>query len=122
MAAAARRTARPTVRVATIDDLFRARSPVSSQRPAASSAVVDELITELQARRLPKRVNTTIMLHDEASAVDGARIAALIVALASEFTAGYWPASSGAARPRHLPSGAWVGLRYPVDGQACSGF
>ena len=78
MAATARRTAHLIVRLATLDDLFRAPEPNLFAATGRLISGMDELITELQARRLPRGLSTTIMLEHEATAVDAARIAALI--------------------------------------------
>ena len=59
-----------TVRLRCLDDLFQAPAPQSFQDAGRLVSGIDELLLELDAGRLPKRLRTTILLTAESPPVD----------------------------------------------------
>jgi hypothetical protein len=78
MSGSRRRTANLTVRLARLEDLFRTPEPDLFPTTGRLVSGVDELLTQLQGMRIPKRVSTTIVLEHDAGAGEEARIGDLI--------------------------------------------
>lgn len=65
------RTVDLTLRLGSVDDLFRTPNPECFRQTGRLQSGLDELLTTLKVERLPAQVRTTISFTDENSSIDG---------------------------------------------------